>query len=71
MKRFLVCAACVLGCACSGPMALHYRSCEEMWNVYPGGVPEGHDAWRGSLDRDGDGWACDGPMDTLEGRRGR
>lgn len=36
-----------------------YRNCTELRKDHPGGVPKGHCAYRGTMDRDKDGWACE------------
>ncbi|XKE69136.1 excalibur calcium-binding domain-containing protein [Jeotgalibacillus malaysiensis] len=36
-----------------------YDNCTHLRTVYPDGVPEGHAAYQGKMDRDKDGWACE------------
>lgn len=37
----------------------NFPNCTAMQTVYPGGVPEGHPAYKLKHDRDKDGWACE------------
>ena len=36
-----------------------FRNCTSLRRVHPGGVPRGHCAYSGWMDRDEDGWACE------------
>lgn len=37
----------------------YFKNCTALRRVYPLGVAAGHPAYRGPLDRDKDGWACE------------
>lgn len=37
-----------------------FRNCTSLRRVHPGGVPRGHCAYSRWMDRDEDGWACEG-----------
>lgn len=37
----------------------NFKNCTDLRTVYPDGVPEGHAAYQGKMDRDKDGWACE------------
>ena len=36
-----------------------YKNCTELRKDHPEGVPKGHCAYKASLDRDKDDWACE------------
>lgn len=41
-----------------------FSSCDELRKVHPDGVPQGHAAYKESLDKDKDGWACEVESDN-------
>lgn len=45
--------------ASSNSSTEYYKNCTLLREVYPGGVPSDHPAYRSGLDRDRDNWACE------------
>ena len=43
----------------SGGSKENFKNCTELRKVYPDGVPKGHPAYQGKMDRDKDDWACE------------
>ncbi|WP_325870412.1 excalibur calcium-binding domain-containing protein [Mammaliicoccus sciuri] len=43
----------------TAPQTQHFGNCSSLRQVYPNGVPAGHPAYNGNLDRDHDGFACE------------